>query len=168
MEQLLNDCMAYIEFNEGRSDRRYPDTLDIPNIGVGFNLVREDAVERLALYNCNRDDLLNSESSLSNEQIDALLKHDTEDALMICKKLFHDFDSFSLGRQVVLIDMVFNLGYSRIIQFKKMIKAVNDGEWFEVASEMKNSRWAAQVPQRAERNIAAMISGEKPITTDNG
>jgi GH24 family phage-related lysozyme (muramidase) len=165
MAKLINACMAYIEFNEGRFDKRYPDILNIPNIGVGFNLIRENAVERLALYNADRDALLGSKASLSDEQIDALLRHDTEDALMVCKKLFHDFDAFSYGRQIVLIDMSFNLGYSRISLFKNMIAAVNNGLWSQAAKEMQNSRWASQVPQRAQLNILAMISGEEPVIT---
>ena len=47
--------------------------------------------------------------------------------------------------------MMFNMGRTRLSQFKKFIAGVNAGDWDKAAVEMMDSRWAKQVGARAER-----------------
>ncbi len=51
--------------------------------------------------------------------------------------------------QEVLVEMVFNLGINRFKTFRKMIKAVKQGDYVLASREMLDSRWAKQVGQRA-------------------
>ncbi len=62
-------------------------------------------------------------------------------------------------RRHVLIDMGFNLGISRLLQFKKMLKALEAGNYSEAAKEMLNSKWAKQVGDRATELADVMRSG---------
>ena len=53
-----------------------------------------------------------------------------------------------------LIDMVFNMGITRFMGFKKMIAAIKNGDWVTAAAEMRDSKWAEQLPRRvAELSI---------------
>ncbi|MEO1928105.1 MAG: hypothetical protein ABGX26_05395 [Nautiliaceae bacterium] len=54
--------------------------------------------------------------------------------------------------------MIFNLGKPRFLQFKKMIKAIKDGDFKRAAEEAKNSRWCGQVGQRCE-DVYNMLTG---------
>ena len=53
--------------------------------------------------------------------------------------------------QEVLVNMMFNLGRTRLGKFKKFIGAINEANWSEAAIEMMDSRWATQVGPRANR-----------------
>ncbi|SOB60621.1 Lysozyme [Pseudodesulfovibrio profundus] len=63
-------------------------------------------------------------------------------------------------RQAVLINMCFNLGISRLMQFQKMWRAISYEDWEQAAAEMLDSRWAKQVGDRATELAAQMKSGE--------
>lgn len=60
-------------------------------------------------------------------------------------------------RQRVVVDMVFNLGISRFLNFKNAINAMQEQDWEEAAAQMLDSRWADQVGQRSHRLAKAMI-----------
>ena len=66
-------------------------------------------------------------------------------------------------RQRVVVDMVFNLGLSRFLNFKNAINAMQEEDWDEAAAQMLDSRWADQVGQRAHRLAEAMIEDELEV-----
>ena len=54
--------------------------------------------------------------------------------------------------------MVFQLGIGRFSGFKKMIKYAIAGNWKEAARELMDSKYARQVPKRAEENRDLLLS----------
>jgi lysozyme len=50
-----------------------------------------------------------------------------------------------------LANMCFNLGWPRLSEFRKMLGALEAGEFEEAADEALNSKWARQVGPRANR-----------------
>ena len=75
------------------------------------------------------------------------------DILRVCDELDRNLPwwrDLSDARQRVLVDMVFNLGISRFMQFKATIAAIESGDYDTASEEMLNSRWADQVGQRAK------------------
>lgn len=70
------------------------------------------------------------------------------------------------ARQTVLIDMVFNLGVSRFLGFKKFRECLEKGDYVQASIEMMDSAWADQVGDgpggkmdRAERLSMMMKTG---------
>jgi len=63
-------------------------------------------------------------------------------------------------RQAVLINMAFNLGVLGLLQFRRMLKAVNQKDYDKAADEMLDSRWAEQVGNRATELAEQMRTGE--------
>ncbi len=63
-------------------------------------------------------------------------------------------------RQDTLIDMAFNLGRGGLAAFRKMLTAVNDGQYEVAANEMKDSAWYTQVGRRAQVLEAQMRYGK--------
>jgi lysozyme len=50
----------------------------------------------------------------------------------------------------VIVEMVFQLGETGVSKFRKMWKALSDGDQKEAAAQMKDSRWHSQTPVRCE------------------
>ena len=72
-------------------------------------------------------------------------------------KLIPDLPNMSYARQVVLIDMMYNLGTNKFGEFRRMINAVNSDDWEAAIFEMKNSLWFNQVGLRSERNLNTVV-----------
>jgi lysozyme len=65
-------------------------------------------------------------------------------------------------RQEALVNMCFNLGFTRLMKFSKMMAAMAEGKYSLAASEALDSRWAKQVGNRS-KDIAHMLDfGEYP------
>ena len=69
-------------------------------------------------------------------------------------------DRLDAVRQLVLIDMAFNMGVPRLCKFKKMWTAVHENDFVTAAKEMLDSRWANQVKSRSTKLAHAMHTGE--------
>lgn len=64
--------------------------------------------------------------------------------------------SLSEARQRALLNMGFNLGLPRLLGFKRMLAALQQGDYRTAALQALDSTWAKQVGERAQR-IAALI-----------
>ena len=62
-------------------------------------------------------------------------------------------------RQMALADMAFNLGWPRLSGFRRMLLAIEAGDYEAAAAEMLDSRWAQQVGRRAETLARMMREG---------
>ena len=52
--------------------------------------------------------------------------------------------------------MMFNLGRPRLSRFLNLKAAVDTEDWMEASAQMMDSKWAKQVPNRAERLCSRM------------
>jgi lysozyme len=100
------------------------------------------------------------ERGLSDDEIDYILNNDINIATDELVRTFDWYPDLNDVRQRVVIDMVFNLGMPRFQQFKKMIQALDEGDYKEASIQMMDSRWASQVGARAERLRDMMETGE--------
>jgi len=96
-------------------------------------------------YGRNLDDV-----GITQEEAELLLKHDLEKAEKEAEK-FPVYSKLNQARKDVLIEMVFNMGYSRLSGFKKMFEALEKGDYSAAADQMLDSSWHKQVGKRAER-----------------
>lgn len=62
---------------------------------------------------------------------------------------FSWFSNLSDVRRDVVISMIFNIGYSGFLKFKKMIEAIEAKNYEKAADEMLASEWALQVGKRS-------------------
>lgn len=127
-----------LSVDEGRKPRIYTDTMGKITGGVGRNL---------------------TDKPFSEDEIDLMLTNDINDSVQDARSLVPGFDHIGDVRQEVLTNMSFNMGYNKLVQFKKFLAAVNGSEWEDAANEMLNSRWAQQVGARATRLSNAMRTG---------
>ena len=59
-------------------------------------------------------------------------------------------------RQEALVNMCFNLGFTRLTKFTNMMAAMAEGKYSLAATEALDSKWAKQVGKRS-RDIAHML-----------
>lgn len=115
----------------------------------------KDSVGKLTIgYGRNLDD-----RGISIEEADCLLNNDIMSALDDCRLNFKWFDSLSIGKQEALVNMCFNLGITRLKGFKKMLAALEVGDYIRASREALDSKWAKQVGSRAEEIAAALRGG---------
>jgi len=63
-------------------------------------------------------------------------------------------------RKEVLICMVFQLGLAGVIKFKKMLAALEIGDYEKAADEMLDSKWNSQTPERCWQLSMLMRDGD--------
>lgn len=123
--------------HEGLKLKVYKDTLGIETIGVGRNL-RDKGISIVTAMQMLNEDLDECIADLAT---------------------FEWWDEVDPVRQMVLIDMRFNLGPSRFRGFKNTLKCVADGRYSDAAKSMLASKWAKQVKSRAIRLARMMETG---------
>ena len=90
-------------------------------------------------------------SEVSRERVDECFLNDIEKVIEDCIILYDDFYTLPDEAQLIVANMMFNLGRPRLTNFVRMRKAVNEGNFAEAKIQMLDSKWAKQVPNRAER-----------------
>lgn len=146
----------FVVLGEGCRSKVYLDSLGIPTIGIGCNLKDAGNQKLLESLEIDYQRLLDGSDELSDEQINSIFDVQIENCQKQVTRLCKNFSSLSSLRQVILIDIIFNLGYGRLSQFKNFLKAVGEEDFYRAAEEMKDSRWFRQVKQRGERNVFIM------------
>ena len=107
--------------NEGLKLKVYLDSLNIPTIGVGFNLTRHDATKKIEALGLKFEDIKSGDTQITKNQAEKLLENDIQIALKDAKGIFKNYDNLSEQRQFVILDMTFNLGKTKLSTFKKFI-----------------------------------------------
>ena len=90
---------------------------------------------------------------IPEQQVQDWFVNDVQVAIEDCQNIFSSFDKLPEEIQHVLINMSFQLGKPRLSKFKKMIAAVEAGDYQEMANQMEDSRWYKQTTNRAQRLI---------------
>lgn len=128
--------LTHIQDNEGLRLKPYKCTANKTTIGYGRNLEDKGITEEEAMY---------------------LFLHDIQDCMDSAHKIFDDFGSYKSNVKTVIIDMLYNLGSTRFCTFKKFIAAIKAGDLNEAAEQIRDSKYALQVPTRATRNINLLL-----------
>lgn len=96
---------------------------------------------------------------VSEEEAYQLLDNDIKRCVQESKIRFPWFESLDQVRRDVVISMVFNLGISRLLNFKEFLHAMSVNDFKKASEEMLNSHWAKQVKSRANELSEMMKSG---------
>ena len=118
----------------------YLDHLGYPTVGVG-HLIKETDPE----YG------LEVGTQIEEERVNELFEQDLNTTIDECLLLYDDFYVLPEEAQLIIANMMFNLGRPRLSRFHKMKKAVDNRDWQEASNQMKDSKWYLQVTNRADR-----------------
>lgn len=145
---------SLISQHEGVRTQVYTDTAGIPTIGIGFNLQKAGAPQRIAALGVDYAQLCAGQCGLTDVEVQTLFSQDLDTAIGDTRALVSNFDSLPDNAQTAIVDMVFNLGGPRFSQFKATIAALVAEDFAQAADQMASSLWATQVPNRAADDIA--------------
>ena len=93
---------------------------------------------------------------VSQERVDECFKADIEITIEDCNILYSNFNDIPEEAQLIIANMMFNLGRPRLSKFKGMKSGVDSRDWNKAADEMVDSAWYRQVTNRAERLVRRM------------
>lgn len=141
LEQLRID----LESDEGCINEVYLDHLGYPTFGIG-HLIRDTDPE----YGCNVGE------KISDERVAEAFEDDIQITYNDCLRLYPDFDMLPNEAQLIIANMMFNLGATRMGKFKGMKAGVDARDWQKAADEMVDSLWYKQVTNRANRLVKRM------------
>jgi lysozyme len=141
---VKSDLVRQLKGDEGIKPFAYQDSEGFWTIGVG----------RLV-------DKRKPGSGLRPDEIAYLLNNDIDDRInalgSALSPWFQDLDD---ARKGVLLNMAFQLGLTGLLKFSETLDLVRRGRYAEASSEMLNSLWAHQTPNRANRLAKQMLTGE--------
>ena len=63
-------------------------------------------------------------------------------------------------REYILTDMLYNMGYGEVCDFKKMLRAIWRSDYQIAADEMVSSLWYNQTGNRAKKLVQMMRTGQ--------
>ena len=93
---------------------------------------------------------------VSEDRVIEAFNQDVETVLSDCNILYDDFGDLPEEAQLIIANMMFNLGRPRLSKFKGMKAGVDARDWKKAADEMVDSAWYRQVPNRAGRLVTRM------------
>ena len=134
-----------LKVDEGVKYEIYNDHLGYPTFGIG-HLVRDTDPEAGAALG----------TPVSEDRVIEAFNEDVETVLSDCAILYDDFDELPEEAQLIIANMMFNLGRPRLSKFKGMKAGVDARDWKKAADEMVDSAWYRQVPNRAGRLVTRM------------
>ncbi len=143
IEQLQEE----LENDEGVKYEVYLDHLGYPTFGIG-HLITDDDPECGASVG----------TEVSSDRVQEAFDSDVESVLSDCERLYVQFEHLPEEVQLIVANMMFNMGYSRLSRFKGMHRGVDAKDWQAAADEMVDSRWYNQVTNRADRLVVRMRS----------
>ncbi len=143
IEQLRKE----LELDEGCKHETYLCSQNVVTGGIGHMITEWDD-EKYAEVGVE----------ISDEQVKAWFDKDIETVLSDCELLYDDFDHLPEEAQLIIANMMFNLGYPRLKKFVGMKAGVDARDWNKAADEMIDSNYYRQLPNRAGRLVKRMRS----------
>ena len=127
-----SDLIKQIKEHEGLVLKPYKCTANKLTIGYGHNL---------------------EDNGLSKSACEFILVEDIDEAKKNLYAVFTKkfFENLSDKQKIALIDMMFNLGLSRFLTFKKFILAVKNKDFIKASAEIINSKAYQQNKSRYKK-----------------
>lgn len=125
--------------HEGIRHKLYRDSVGKASIGIGRNI---------------------DDEGVSDDEIELMYQNDVRSHMKDLTDHVEWWSSLDEVRQMVLVNLCFNIGITRLLGFQKMLAALQAGDYPIAAKEMMNSTWATQVKARALELSHQMETGE--------
>lgn len=142
-----NAVFEQLKIDEGVVNEIYLDHLGYPTFGVGHLVLESDPEHGQEVG-----------TPISEERVKDCFEKDLDLAISECVALYGAdvWEAFPGEVQEILVNMMFNMGRTRLSKFKNFNSALSVGDWKEAAVEGRDSLWYRQVTNRAERLMGRM------------
>ena len=143
----IDQLREELKIDEGCKYEIYLDHLGLPTHGIGHLILSSDMEYGQAVG-----------TPVSEDRVNECFAKDVETVLSESLQLYPNFEVLPEEAQLIIANMMFNMGRPRLSKFKGMKAAVDAGDYHRAAVEMVDSRWYQQVTNRADRLVARMRS----------
>ena len=143
----INQLRLELGQDEGCIYEVYLDHLGYPTFGIGHLITNRDSEYGWSVG-----------TDVDEYRVQEVFKEDVKTVLSDCEKLYDYFYNLPEEVQLIIANMMFNMGYTRLSKFRGMKRGVDSRNWEEAADEMVDSRWYNQVTNRADRLVVRMRS----------
>ena len=143
----IDQLREELKIDEGVKYEIYLDHLDLPTFGIGHLVLDSDPEFGEPVG-----------TPISKDRVNECFDQDVEVVLGECRILYPDFDDLPEEAQLIIANMMFNMGRPRLSKFKGMKRGVDARDWNAAADEMVDSAWYRQVTNRADRLVERMRS----------
>ena len=137
MSDLKDKISKTIVANEGFSSVVYKCTEGHDTIGHGFKVQDLYLPEQMSLR---------------------LLDMKISEKLLQIKQKMPWYNTLPIEAQIVVFDMVYQMGLSGFLKFKKSIQYLKEHDFKKASVEILDSLWAKQTPNRANRNSKSLYN----------
>ena len=141
----IDQLREELKIDEGVKYEIYLDHLNLCTFGIGHLVLSTDPEYGQPVG-----------TPVSEERVNKCFDSDVQQVLSDCKTLYSNFDLLPEEVQLIIANMMFNMGLPRLSKFKGMRAGVDAGDWNRAADEMVDSRWYKQVTNRADRLVQRM------------
>jgi len=141
----IDQLRKELEVDEGVKYEIYNDHLGYPTFGIGHLVIDTDPEYGQEVG-----------TPVSEDRVAEAFDKDVTTVIADCEVLYPDFDELPEECQLIIANMMFNMGRPRLKQFKGMKRGVDSRDWNAAADEMIDSNWYRQVPNRAGRLVKRM------------
>ena len=130
-----------IKKNEGFSLTPYKDQLGFLTIGFGHLILSNEKHLTKKINKAELEKIFLDDFSIALSGFEIFLKH------FSCNKKDTE----------LLIEMVFQIGVTGVLKFKKLLQEMNKGNKYLVCFEMMNSLWYKQTSKRVKKLITIFL-----------
>ena len=141
----IDQLRKELEVDEGVKYEIYNDHLGYPTFGIGHLVIDTDPEYGQEVG-----------TPVSEDRVAEAFDKDVTTVIADCEVLYPDFDELPEECQLIIANMMFNMGRPRLKKFKGMKRGVDSRDWNAAADEMIDSNWYRQVPNRAGRLVKRM------------
>ena len=136
-----------LKIDEGVEYVIYNDHLGYPTFGVGHLILESDPEFSQP-----------TGTAVTEQRVKECFEADLDLAIGECDALYGrgNFNDLPDEVQQILVNMMFNMGRTRLSKFKNFNAAILDHDWKTAAVEGRDSLWYRQVTNRAERLMTRM------------
>ncbi len=129
----------YIQKFEGIRYVPYVDSLGFLTVGIGHRLLNK------------------GKPRYTHEEVINLFHLDIETAIKSARKVYATYDNQPDNIKIILIDLAFNLGETKLRKFVKFNLAINNKDYVTAAKELKDSKYYLQTGNRAKFHCQELL-----------
>lgn len=156
MKQMIDDetCIQRLCVNEGLRLKPYYCSAGHLTIGIGRNLEDNPLNDEEKAYIGH-----SVKEGITEDQAFYLCRNDLKKVRADLDKNLPWWQDLNADRQFVMIDLCFNMGIRKLLQFQKTLKSIATGYYVKAGEQLMQSLYAKQVGKRAERNAKCLQTG---------
>jgi lysozyme len=143
--KLLDKLYEEIKADEGEILSIYKDHLGYDTFGIGHLVTEQDPEHGQP-----------EGTPISQGRVQAAFAIDIQKSIYYCEAQYNQWNNWPEEVRLIMVNMMFNMGPTRMAKFKNMHSALSMQDWKQAAAEGRDSLWYRQVTNRAERLMSRL------------